>query len=151
MNSNDQTAQKQSKVKKKFTPTEDAKIMLLVDRFGIHSWKKIACFLEDRTARQCRERWKHYLDKKPIKKEWTNAEDEKLLKLHKNYGPKWTEIAKQLDGRTSINVKNRFALLTRHKKKEEASKISSKYEFLSDTTEYFAAYLENDSVENTFM
>lgn len=151
MSQNDQTAPKQNKAKKKFTPLEDAKIVLLVSQLGEHCWKKIAEFLDDRTARQCRERWKHYLNKIPVKNEWTKTEDETLLYLYNEYGPKWTKIAEHFNGRTSVNVKNRFALLERHKKKEEALKLNTKFDFTSEIAGIYADYFDADSVENMFM
>jgi hypothetical protein len=45
----------------KFTPEEDKVLRNLVAQFGKSDWAAIAQRLENRTPRQCRERWKHYL------------------------------------------------------------------------------------------
>ena len=113
--------------KKKFTEDEDNIIRIMVEQKKF-SWKQIARCLNKRSPRQCRERWNHYLSKNIDSTEWTAEEDELLLSLYKEYGPKWTKIADNIKGRTSVNVKNRYALLTRHKKKEEKFKTDEKFD-----------------------
>lgn len=107
------------KLKRKFTEDEDQLILSMYVQQGIHDWKKIAKKLYKRTARQCRERYNHYLANEPKQDEWTSEEDSILLNQYNIYGPKWTLISKELPGRTSINAKNRYALLMRHKKKQD--------------------------------
>ena len=108
--------------KKKFTKDEDDLILDLVKKYGAHSWRTIAKKLSPRTPRQCRERWKHYLQKEPKSEEWTQEEDELLIQLFQKHGKKWTQIAVYIPGRTSVNIKNRYALLERHVKKKEKEK-----------------------------
>ena len=111
---------KEKNVKKcKFTEDEDKKIRAFVKRNGEHNWSKITKKLPNRTPRQCRERWKHYLSTKPIEKNWSSDEDSILLEKKEEFGTSWTKIAEFLPGRTSVNIKNRYALLMRRKKKEE--------------------------------
>lgn len=42
---------------------------------------------------------------------WTPEEEYKILQLWKELGSKWHEISLQIDGRTEIQVKNRFNCL----------------------------------------
>ena len=44
-------------------------------------------------------RWFNHLDPQIVKKDWTEAEDQKIIELHKTYGNKWAEIALHLTGR----------------------------------------------------
>lgn len=113
------TVKRAMKLKRKFTEDEDQLILSMYVTQGIKDWKKIAKKLYKRTARQCRERYNHYLATEPKQDEWTKEEDDTLLSQYQSFGPKWTLIAKQLPGRTSINAKNRFALLMRRKKKQD--------------------------------
>lgn len=127
--------------KKKFTETEDNMIIFMVKHLGLQ-WKQIAIHLRTRTPRQCRERWNHYLVKQNPKKEWTEEEDSFLMKLYQQYGPKWTKIAESMDERTSVSVKNRYALLNRHLKKAEALKMQKSIESF-DGNEIFDANDDN--------
>ncbi|EAY19447.1 Myb-like DNA-binding domain containing protein [Trichomonas vaginalis G3] len=104
--------------KRKFTEEEDKTILEMVEKNGVHYWKQIAAVLQDRTARQVRERWKHYLSQDIQKAPWTQEEDDLLERQYRKYGPKWSLIAGMLPGRTDVNIKNRWALLCRKKTKE---------------------------------
>lgn len=42
---------------------------------------------------------------------WTSEEEFRILKLWKELGSKWHEISLQIEGRTEIQVKNRFNCL----------------------------------------
>lgn len=47
--------------KRKFTPEEDARLIQLVQEYGISNWIKIASMLGTRHSRRCRERYLNYL------------------------------------------------------------------------------------------
>ncbi|OHT06315.1 Myb-like DNA-binding domain containing protein [Tritrichomonas foetus] len=110
--------------KRLFTPAEDERIKELVRVLGEKAWKKIAAELVNRTARQCRERWKNYLSPTVKNLPWSESDDQKLIELIMQYGTHWSRIAKFFDFRTDINVKNRWVLLKRKEIKER--KIKSK-------------------------
>jgi hypothetical protein len=48
---------------------------------------------------QCRERWLNHLDPSINKGEWTEEEDQILLKAQAQWGNSWTKIAELLPGR----------------------------------------------------
>lgn len=103
--------------KRKFSEYEDSVIRDMVKEHGTHSWKLISESLFNRTPRQCRERWKHYLSQEINKEPWTEEEDRLLEEEYKKVGAKWSTIAKLLPGRTDVNIKNRWSLLLRKHKK----------------------------------
>jgi hypothetical protein len=99
--------------KKKFTEQEDNYLTHLVGVHGTHNWKAIAWHMNGRTVRQCRERFKYYLEpgiKRPV---WTDDEDRLLMDRYATIGPKWAQIAAFFNGRTDIDLKNRYQRLQR--------------------------------------
>jgi hypothetical protein len=107
----------------KFSPDEDQCLRRLVAEARKSDpakvdWAAIASKLPMRTARQCRERYRNYLERTP-NPVWTHWEDEllrrKVLELGASQN-QWTQIAQKFfPYRSNINVKNRWTvLMTRH-------------------------------------
>lgn len=80
--------------------------------------------MKDRTARQCRERWKNYLSPDVRNGPWTIEEDNLLLELVPKMGTQWAKIAKSFNSRTDTNVKNRFLYLQRSLSKSMRNQIA---------------------------
>lgn len=102
-----------------FSKEEDKKLIKAVRTFGENNWKIVSLYVENRTVRQCRERWKKFLCPSLNRSSWTREEDEILLEKYKEYGPKWSQISKYFQHRTDINIKTRFSVLTRKIRKEQ--------------------------------
>ena len=75
-----------------------------------------------RKPRQCRERWINVVDPSVKRTKWRLEEDLQILQLWRNMGKKWHEISQKVEGRTEIQVKNRFNCLI----KKDTPKAGSK-------------------------
>ena len=63
------------------------------------------------------------------KGEWTEDEDALIFQMFQTLGPKWTVIAKCLEGRTDNSIKNRFySTIRKMKAQGQDPEISVKYE-----------------------
>lgn len=109
---------KKRKIRNKFTPEEDQKLRELIQKHGDRSWNLVSRLMGTRSQRQCRERWKHYLscDMSMASKPWTKEEDEILISKFNELGAKWTKIARELPGRSDLQVKLRYMKHLRNKK-----------------------------------
>lgn len=108
--------------KVKFTPQEDELLRNLVSEYGENdNWSIIAkkMTITYRNQRQCKERWFNYLSPNINNTPLTREEDEKLEDLYAKYGAKWVQIAKYFPSRTDINIRSRWLVLQRRKKKLE--------------------------------
>lgn len=108
-----------SNTKKKFSASEDSYLQYLVSIHGPNDWKKIAWSMNGRTVRQCRERWKYYLEPNINRKGWTKEEDDLLLEKHAELGPKWAQLTSFFQNRTDIDLKNRFHKIQRSRRRSE--------------------------------
>ena len=91
-----------------WTDEEDELIAQGVKSMGDRAWTLISRTLNDRTGKQCRDRWKNVLNPGVKKGNWTEDEDRILFETQKKVGNFWAAIAKRLPGRTDLQVKNRF-------------------------------------------
>ena len=106
----DNPHQKRVIKKRQFSIYEDKIIIQYVQQNGPHQWGKLASMMENRTAKQCRERWHSFLDPSISKLPWTPEEDQILMNKVKEFGKKWALISKFLPGRSDSSVKNRWNL-----------------------------------------
>lgn len=103
------------KVKNKFTPEEDKKLLQLVNTYGTNSWPTIASLMgTNRNQRQCRERWKNYVNPDLENGQpWTYEDDQLLVQKYEELGPKWNKIAKFFHNRSDNSIRNRWQLIIR--------------------------------------
>eukprot|EP00854_Cymbomonas_tetramitiformis_P014471 gene14471-17105_t len=95
--------------KGKWTPEEDETLRRAVSHHKGKNWKKIAEYFSDRTDVQCLHRWQKVLNPALVKGPWTKEEDEQIISLVSNMGPKkWSVIAQQLPGRIGKQCRERW-------------------------------------------
>jgi hypothetical protein len=109
-------------IKSKFEPWEDARLLEVVRAYGPTNWQEIAAHVPGRNARQCRERWSNYINPNLLKAEWTDPEDDILLRMYRELGPKWFVIAGLLPGRAKNSVKNRYFALQRRAERDSGNR-----------------------------
>ena len=122
-----------AKRKHYFTKEEDQRITELVAIYGKSRWDLISHSLENRTAKQIRQRWVNHLDPSLRKGKFTAEEDKLILKKYKQFGPKWTLISKFLDGRSENAIKNRFYQKLTMKYKYQRQRYYTKCELSPST------------------
>lgn len=152
-------ANKEKIIRIKFTPDEDEALINLVSRFGKNDWTKISqelsknCIRKDcngqiiiRNARQCKDRYMHYLDPEINNAEWTPEEDH-LLELRTLMHPrKWKLIKSFFPGRSEIALRNRFNFI--HKGHFDTIKPLINDQI--NNSPIFQKYTPNEIVEQAF-
>ena len=101
--------------KSKFTQEEDVKLSVLVSKFKPKriDWVFISHLMNNRNARQCKERWEKYLNPAINKNPFSPQEDLLLILKYTELGPKWVMISQFFYNRSDISIKNRFMVLKR--------------------------------------
>jgi hypothetical protein len=107
----------------KFTPDEDELLRQLVAQYGQNEWASIAQHFESRTSRQCRDRWRHYINPQVMTGNWTEADDQLLLAKVAELGQRWSAIAQSFPGRTGIGVKYHYISITGRKTRDVAPRV----------------------------
>ena len=129
MNIHQKNSNTQANTRILFKKEEDERIKKLVKIFGTRHWDLVAQFMEGRTAKQCRDRYSNYLIPGYFQGEWSEEEDELLIKLYKEHGPRWSIIKKSFPNRSSNNIKNRWYYFL-HKK---ATTVEDKEEQMNES------------------
>ena len=81
--------------KKKWSAEEDRKLAQLVEinPAARINWPELSRQMENRTGKQCRERYINSLKPDGKKGQWTEEEDEKIIRMQAMFGNKWSKIA----------------------------------------------------------
>lgn len=140
-----------------FTAEEDAKLSKLVRGFSRRKeidWNYVSQMMDNRNARQCKDRWMNYLDTKINHKDFTKDENFFILQKVSEFGKKWKVIAAMMENRTEVSVKSQYRkLIRRHATLENVYKVSTSNSFLNteainatNTTNYIS---QSDSLNDS--
>ncbi|GLJ45383.1 hypothetical protein SUGI_0955340 [Cryptomeria japonica] len=120
------------KSKGQWTPAEDSLLLHMVEKYGQQQWARIATNLPGRRGKQCRERWQNHLRPDIKREEWSLEEECLLVKLHKQFGNKWAQIARRLPGRPENAIKNHWNATLRSKNRRKPRKVGESPSVLHD-------------------
>lgn len=117
-----------SKQRGVWTDEESKLLGKLVEERGEKSWNEIAEVLNtqygnNKTGKQCRERFRNYVNPNLEKSEWKPNEKLLFVILHQVYGNQWTSISKHLNSRSDVAIKNYFYCIIRKATKLVKSNI----------------------------
>ncbi|BFZ58409.1 Pre-mRNA-splicing factor cef1 [Savitreella phatthalungensis] len=93
-----------------WTNVEDEILKAAIAKYGLNQWARISSLLVRKTPKQCKARWREWLDPGIRKLEWTRDEDEKLLHAVKLFPSQWRTVAGFV-GRTSTQCLARYQRL----------------------------------------
>uniref|UniRef100_A0A0D9WY47 Myb-like domain-containing protein n=1 Tax=Leersia perrieri TaxID=77586 RepID=A0A0D9WY47_9ORYZ len=96
-----------------WTAEEDATLQRLAKENGFRHWSRVARSMPRRSARACRDRWRHDLARDVYDRPFTARDDDELLRLHYRLGDRWKDIGRAVYGRTSRVMKRRWRELRR--------------------------------------
>ncbi|KAM3373752.1 transcription factor MYB13 [Capsicum galapagoense] len=112
---------------------EDDLLINYINKNGHPNWRalpKLAGLL--RCGKSCRLRWTNYLKPDIKRGNFTNEEEDTIIKLHQVLGNRWSTIAARLPGRTDNEIKNIWH--TRLKKKISKSQAHKTPELQEETS-----------------
>ena len=96
----------------KWEPDEDLLLKKWVEENGPRNWTQFAEKIQNRTGKQCRERWLNNLNSNLKKKNWTTEEDLLILRLFQRY-KSWIKILPVFENRSENSIKNRYYIQLR--------------------------------------
>ncbi|XP_057752155.1 transcription factor MYB13-like isoform X2 [Arachis stenosperma] len=120
-----------------WTPEEDTKLIAHLTTFGHPTnWRQLptAAGLA-RCGKSCRLRWMNYLRPDVKRGNYTQEEDDTIIKLHNQFGNRWSMIASHLHGRSDNEIKNRWHSQLKKRFQHTSASNSNNHNALVESTE----------------
>ncbi|KAL8112924.1 hypothetical protein AgCh_020294 [Apium graveolens] len=115
---------------------EDMQLVNYISRYGIWNWTQMPKHAGlSRTGKSCRLRWMNYLDPQVKRGNYTQEEDEIIIKMRQT-GSGWSAIAASLPGRTDNEIKNRWHTRLIKKSANNMEQIVSEIDTLTMYCDY---------------
>ncbi|KAI4333313.1 hypothetical protein L6164_018141 [Bauhinia variegata] len=90
-----------------WSSSEDLKLVTFIQRYGHDNWRALPKQAGlQRCGKSCRLRWINYLRPDVKRGNFTEEEEDTIMRLHGTFGNKWAKIASHLPGRTDNEIKN---------------------------------------------
>ena len=118
---------------------EDSRLLSLYEKYG-KNWAAISKEMPHRTGKQIRDRFLNSLDTTYKRGKFSEEEDKLILKYHKIYGNKWSQIAKKMKARTGDMVKNRFYSSLKRKLLNNKSLLNKKRKLSTSKYKIYPVY-----------
>ncbi|XP_071713841.1 transcription factor LAF1-like [Rutidosis leptorrhynchoides] len=92
-----------------WSPDEDKKLKDYILNHGLGCWSFVPVNAGlQRNGKSCRLRWTNYLRPGLKRGKFTKHEEQKILTLHGKLGNKWSEMSRQMPGRSDNEIKNHW-------------------------------------------
>jgi hypothetical protein len=111
-----------------FTADDDIKLLSIINENGKDDWNLVSRIMENKSKRQCKDRWRNYLDPSLNKATFTDDENDLIRKKVAELGFRWKCISKFFHNRTDAMIRNQYKSLS-HMQRDDVEMLNMKDKF----------------------